>query len=320
MTTDCPIKFYHCNCLHEACRNSSIDWLGEVWTYMTSTIDCQQIINSGIYPVDDLDNPERQAVIELIRTELAEDGCAVIRNFISDRGLQLLLAEAEQRKHQAYYSPSKMCNVYFGDGDPELPADHPRNIFIARTNGFITADLLGDETVSRQLYHWEPLRRFLAECLGKKQLFIYADTVSNMIVNVGKPGQQFNWHFDTNEFTITMLLKPASSGGYFEYVPALRSQNDEKYDEVKKVLQGDRRRVKRLQLNAGDLQFFLGRFSLHQVTENTGDDDRLLLIMSFTEKPGVIGNVVRVKDLYGKVTEAHTQAQNDRVRSDDLLD
>jgi len=287
---------------------------------MTSIIDCQQIINSGICPVDDLDNPKRQAVIELIRTELAEDGCAVIRNFISDSGLQLLLAEAEQRKHQAYYSPSKMCNVYFGKGDLELPADHPRNIFIARTNGFITADLLGDETVSRQLYHWEPLRQFLADCLGKKQLFIYADTISNMIVNVGKPGQQFNWHFDTNEFTITMLLKPASIGGYFEYVPALRSQNDECYDEVKKVLQGDRSRVRRLRLNAGDLQFFLGRFSLHQVTENTGDDDRLLLIMSFTEKPGVIGNVVRVKDLYGKLSEAHTQGQNDRVRSDDLLD
>jgi len=306
--------------LHATRRNSSINPVAGVLTDMTSQIDCRQIINSKICPVDDLDNPERQAVIDLIRTELAEDGCAVIHNFISDRGLQLLLAEAEQRKHQAYYSPSKMCNVYLGDGDPKLPADHPRNIFMARTNGFVTADLLGEETASRQLYYWEPLRRFLADCLGKKKLFIYADTISNMIVNVGKPGQQFNWHFDTNEFTITMLLKPASSGGYFEYVPALRSQNDEKYDEVNKVLQGDRSRVRRLQLNAGDLQFFLGRFSLHQVTENTGDDDRLLLIMSFTEKPGVIGNVVRVKDLYGKVTEAHTRAQNDRVRSDDLLD
>lgn len=117
-----------------------------------------------------------------------------------------------------------------------------------------------------------------------------------------------------------MLLKAANSGGYFEYVPGLRTQHDECYDEVKKVIQGDRSRVKRLQLNAGDLQFFLGRFSLHQVTENTGDDDRLLLIMSFTEKPGVIGNLVRVRDLYGKVTEAHVENQQDLVRSDKLLD
>jgi len=287
---------------------------------MTSIIDCQQIINSEICPVDDLDNSKRQSVIDLIRTELAEDGCAIIRNFFSDAGLQLLLSEAEQRKQQAYYSPNKLCNVYLGDGDLELSDDHPRNMFMSRTNGFVTADLLGEDTVSRQLYYWEPLRRFLADCLGKKELFIYDDPISNMIVNVGKPGQQFNWHFDTNEFTITMLLKPASSGGYFEYVPGLRTQNDECYEEVKKVLDGDRSRVKRLQLSAGDLQFFLGRFSLHQVTANTGDDDRLLLIMSFTEKPGVIGNAVRVKDLYGKVTEAHTQNQQDLVRSDDLLD
>jgi hypothetical protein len=114
-----------------------------------------------------------------------------------------------------------------------------------------------------------------------------------------------------------MLLQPAQSGGHFEYVPGLRSATDECYDEVAQVLEGDRNRVKRLELNAGDLQFFLGRFSLHQVTENTGDGDRLLLIMSFAETPGMIGSMVRVRDLYGKVTEAHTE---NRVRADKLVD
>jgi len=70
-------------------------------------------------------------------------------------------------------------------------------------------------------------------------------------------------------------------------------------------------------LNAGDLQFFLGRFSLHQVTENTGSNDRLLLIMSFSEQPGMIGSMARVKDLYGKVTDAH---RNPPVRADHLVD
>jgi hypothetical protein len=59
---------------------------------------------------------------------------------------------------------------------------------------------------------------------------------------------------------------------------------------------------------------------LHQVTENTGDEDRLLLIMSFTEQPGVIGSLYRVKDLYGKVTEAHYENEKNRVRADGLLD
>ena len=83
-------------------------------------------------------------------------------------------------------------------------------------------------------------------------------------------------------------------------------------------LEHDRQRDP-LVLNEGDLQIFLGRFSLHQVTANDGDHDRLLLIMSFSERPGMIGSLTRVKDLYGKTTEAHT-ANDGRVRADQLLD
>ena len=284
---------------------------------MATQLDCKNIINHALYPIDESDAQARQEIIERIKHELADDGCAVIRNFFSSAGLAALLEEANQRKSEAYYSQSKECNVYLNDGDTAFAADHPRNVLLPRTNGFITADLFGPETASYRLYHWQPLKQFLAECLGKDQLYLYEDPVSNMIVNLGRPGQQFNWHFDTNEFTITMLLQPASSGAHFEYVPDLRNAQDECYGDVRKVLEGDRERVKRLDLNAGDLQFFLGRFALHQVTENTGNNDRLLLIMSFSEQPGMIGSLVRVKNLYGKVTEAHRAAQ---VRADGLVD
>ncbi len=49
------------------------------------------------------------------------------------------------------------------------------------------------------------------------------------------------------------------------------------------MLSGDARQMTRLNPAPGDLQLFLGRFSLHRVTKNTGPSDRLLLIMSFTE-------------------------------------
>lgn len=284
---------------------------------MSSELNCSQIINHDRYPIGEYDNPLRTAAIEQVRAELAEDGCAVVREFFSPAGLEALLDEASTRKEKAYFSPKKQCNVYLNDGDDNFPENHPVNIFIPRTNGFITADNFGEETASHRLYHWEPLKRFLQECLGKDELHIYEDPVSNMIVNVGQPGQQFNWHFDTNEFTITMLLKPAQSGGIFEYVPGLRNSQDECYDDVMDVLQGDRSRVRQLKLNAGDLQFFLGRFSLHQVTENTGDTDRLLLIMSFAETAGMIGSKERVQNLYGKTTQAHDQRE---VPADGLVD
>lgn len=287
---------------------------------MAQSLSCREIIDQSNYPIDEVDNPKRQEVIEQVRAQLAVDGCAVVRNFFSEEGLNALLDEANERKPDAYYSPKKDCNVYLGSPDESQSKEHPRNIFMPRTNGFVRADTFDEESASRRLYYWEPLKQFLADCLDKPELFIYEDPISNMIVNVGKKGQQFNWHFDTNEFTITMLLKPAVKGGHFEYVPSLRTPQDECYDEVKKVLDGDRSRVKRLELNAGDLQFFLGRFSLHQVTENLGDEDRLLLIMSFTEQPGVIGSMYRVKDLYGKVTAAHLVNEESLIRADGLLD
>ena len=284
---------------------------------MQTALNERETINYEQYPIDRPGDPRRQATIDQVRAELAADGCAVIRQFLSDAGLAALTNEAEARKPQAYYAPSKRNNVYLNDGNPDLPPEHPLNFLMRRTNGFITADLFGEESVARRLYYWAPLKRFLADCLGKEELHIYEDPVSNMIVNVGKPGQEFNWHFDTNEFTITMLLRPAGSGGVFEYVPGLRTAKDECYDEVGRVLNGDRSRVRQLALNAGDLQFFLGRFSLHQVSENTGDSDRLVLIMSFADAPGMVGSKERVKNLYGKVTEEHERR---RVFDDGLVD
>ena len=283
-------------------------------------MNIEKIIDLKHYPIHHPDSAEYFEIVNTVNSGLAEDGCVVLPNFLSVDGLEALVNESEERKSQAYYAESKLCNVYLAEGNPEESEEHPQNIFMERSNGFITADLLGEGTYAHMLYHWRPLREFLADCLSKKELHIYADPVSNMIVNLCKPGQIFNWHFDTNEFTITFLLRGAESGGYFEYVPSLRMKDDECFEEVKKVLNGDRSRVKRLNLNAGDLQFFLGRFSLHRVTHNSGGTDRLLLIQSFTEMPGIIGNPQRVKDLYGKTTKNHQEKVNDRARSDQLLD
>ena len=283
-------------------------------------INPASLVNTSRYPLDNTENPQYQKSLTLTRAQLKRDGCAVIPDFLNPFGLSRLLAEAEERRKSAYFSAITKTNVYFSADDASLAEDHPQRIFLERTNGFITSDCYDDSSASRVLYNWQALIKFIQDCLGKDQLYIYEDPVSNMIVNVLKPGSQFNWHFDTNEFTITMLLKSAVSGGHFEYVPNLRNANDECYEDVRAVLRGDPKQVTRLNLAAGDLQLFLGRFSLHRVTKNTGLSDRLLLIMSFAEKPGMIGSVERTRELYGKVTEKHLEAQTQRVRADGLMD
>ncbi len=285
-----------------------------------TVLNCESLINADRYAIADRHSDRRAVAIANVRAELAADGCSVLRGFFSEDGLRQLQVEAQARTHLAHYSSKGRANVYLNDGNPDRPEDHPQNIFLERTNGFVPADSFDATTASQQLFDWPPLTDFIADCLDKDALYIYEDPVSNMIVNVCRPGEQFNWHFDTNEFTITMLLQAADSGGQFEYVPNLRNQKDERYTAVKAVLDGDRSGVKVLDLRPGDLQLFLGRFSLHRVTRNTGQTHRLLLIMSFAEKPGMVGSYARVKDLYGKTTEVHDRDRARQVRADELLD
>lgn len=185
----------------------------------------------------------RNEIIAGVRSGLESDGCAVLSNFLSADGLDALLREAQARAHLAFYPEVKQANVHLNSADPSLGPNHPRNRFMSRTNGFVRSDEWDATTHSWQLYYWPALMAFLADRLGKDELFIYDDPVSNMIVNVQAPGEEFNWHFDTNEFTITMLLQSADDGGEFEYVPNLRSTTDECNDDINAVLDGDRSRI-----------------------------------------------------------------------------
>ena len=213
------------------------------------------LVNTSRYPLDSSENHQYQKTLTVTHTQLECDGCAAIPDFLSPLGLSRLLTEVEERRSLAYFSTNTKTNVYFSTDDPSFAKDHPQRIFLERTNGFITSGCYDESTSSLTFCQWPALMNFIQDCLGQDQLYIYDNLVSNMIVNVLTPGSQFNGYFDTNEFTITMLLKSTASGGHFEYVPNLRNAEDERYEDVQAVL-------------SGDLQLFLGRFSLHRVTNH----------------------------------------------------
>ncbi len=49
-------------------------------------------------------------------------------------------------------------------------------------------------------------------------------------------------------------------------MPLIRTADDENFDGIQRVLEGSRDGVHTLQLRAGDMQIFRGRYSLHRVT------------------------------------------------------
>ena len=104
------------------------------------------LINYGCCPLDAPHDARLHDVVKRARTELAADGCAVLPGFLSSAGLDQLLGECHARRPQAYFSPSTATNVYFSSDDTELPPEHPRRLFLERSNGFGMSDLFGENT------------------------------------------------------------------------------------------------------------------------------------------------------------------------------
>ena len=272
-------------------------------------------INLDKFPIDEPKSSKYQSIIEEAQKALDFDGCYVLPSIITKEAINDMRQEAEKIERLAHYTSNKV-NVYFSKDDPTYPKDHPRRFFMNRSNGFVSGDKFPKHSIIKELYYSEELKNFIADCLGVT-MYHYADPLASLTMNVNKPGDRFSWHYDTNEFTVTMLVQDCDEGGVFQYVPNIRNKEDECYDEVLKLLKGDMSRIKEIKLNEGDLQLFKGRYALHRATRAEGNTTRNLVVYTYTEKENVIGSSYRSEELYGKTLDVHKEK---RVRSDSLTD
>src|SRR5262249_6799029 len=205
--------------------------------------------------------------------------------------------------------------------DISLPDDHPGRMTMKRGNAFVARDRIPKDTIINRLYTSQPFQHFIASCFELPRVFELADPLSGLCLNVVSPGMEHPWHFDTNEFTVSMLTQESQAGGIFEYCPDIRSPQAENFYDVRAVpaRDGDHQ-VRRLSLLPGDLQLFMGRYSLHRVTPVHGEIARHTVIFAYSERPGVIGNPARTRQLFGRVLPAHMTSAENTVRGDQLLD
>ncbi|WP_329211813.1 arpA protein [Streptomyces sp. NBC_00683] len=285
-------------------------------TLQAITLD--QVVDTDRYPLSDPGSVEGQAVIDRARRELATVGCTVLPDFIRPSLHDVLRQECAAIAPQAYFDVETV-NVYNIAVDADLPEDHPGRRTFQRGNAFVARDRIPEGALISRLYTHEVFQRFVADCFGLPRLHELADPLSGLVLNVVRPGMEHPWHFDTNEYTVSMLTQQARSGGDFEYCPNIRTAEDEHFDAVRDVLDG-RTEGDRLPLRPGDLQLFKGRYSLHRVSPVRGDVARHSAIFAYSERPGVIGSVARTRQLFGRVLPAHLAAEGRAVRGDKLLD
>lgn len=278
----------------------------------------EDYIDLDRFPIDQPNSDAYAGMISAVRADLEKDGCAVLTGFIRHDRLSELVDEAERVAPAAYRSYNR-TNAYFSTDDETLPEDHPVRRFYDRSNAFVPADNFGDDSILRNVYEWEPFAPFIKDALQETEFYRYADPLADVIINVTEPGGGFPWHFDTNNYTVTLAIQNGETGGQFEYCPSLRSREDENYEGVRAVLDGDRGPVHSLHLGPGDLQIFKGRHSLHRVSEVGGTRSRYVAIYSYAEVPNMIARVERTRQLYGRVLPAHIEAEK-RRRADTLRD
>lgn len=279
-----------------------------------------EIVDLDSYPIHRPDTAAHTALIRRCREQLAADGCVVLKGFVRPDALNDIRRETERLAPRAHYNQTH-TNPYNSDGDPDLPPEHPKNVFGDRSNGFVGGDLIDRVSAIRHVYHDADFQRFIAAAMNESQLHEYADPIAGLVVNVLREGCQHPWHYDSNEFIVTLMSREPDGGGLFEYCPRIRNPESENFDAVQRVLEGDRSPVKSLQLQPGDLQIFYGRYSLHRVARVEGAAERHTVIFGYAREPGFIGRAERTRRIFGRIAPIHERQLREGVtRSDNLAD
>jgi hypothetical protein len=286
---------------------------------ITSTVrTVEEVVDTARYPISDPASGDWNCIVSHARRELDDHGCCVLTDFLRPALREVLRQECATVAPFAYYEV-KTVNAYNIAVDTSLPDDHPGRIALQRGNAFVARDQIPDAFIIHRLYSSELFAHFIACCFGLDHVHELADPLAGLCLNVVNPGMEHPWHFDTNEFTVSILTQEPENGGVFDYCPNIRSARGENLDEVRSVLTGrGNHLIRRLSLRPGDLQLFKGRYSLHRVSPVRGGAARHSAIFAYSERPGMVGHEERTRQLFGRVLPQHRATQT--VRLDRLLD
>jgi len=248
------------------------------------------------YPVDLLDSP----LVEECREALRREGAVKLDGFVRPDAVERMVADARTLAPLGYPNDAGH-NAYFDEEiDESLAENHPRRIRVRSAQKAVAMDLLPSDFAPRVIYESEEITRFVAAVLEKDVLYRSADPLDGCNMTVYEEGDELGWHFDQSEFSVTLMIQRSETGGDFEYAPMIRTPDDERYDDVRAVLQGSRDRVALLATEPGTLAFFRGRYSMHRVPPIGGATPRMNSVLTYTAEPGHKLNALAQQLYYGR--------------------
>ncbi len=280
--------------------------------FAAAEICIEDFINLDDFPIHDLSSPRRAELVAHCRADLELVGCSHVPSFIKDSAIKEMGAEAHRLMSQSRPADDRI-NPYLTAEDTSLDEDHPKRFYQTRTSSFINSDLLEAQSMLRKIYDSDVVVHFVSDCLNVGAIYRWADPLGRNPYSVMHDGDYFPWHFDGNDFTVSILVEEADQGGDFEYCPNIRSPEAENFDDVQKVLHGNRERIKVLSLKTGDLQLFKGRYSMHRVTPTKGPNPRIIALPTYVTNPYLVNRPHHAKGFYGRHLPIHEEREMQRI-------
>ncbi len=278
------------------------------------------VVDVDRYPLTEPGSTRWRDLIADVRRSLDRDGAVTLRHFLRPAAVSAIATQLAQATEHVPIMQHAGTVYARSDLEAGLAANDPRRVEQVWNAGHVTRDMIPPYADSHRLYVSPSFKSFVAACVGNDRVFEYADPIAGLVATVLPPGGRYPWHYDTNEFVVTVMISKPDAGGLFEYVQDLRRPGHENLDGLASVLDGTASALIRATDNEpGDLQLFRGRYSLHRVTPVEGVRARHVLVLSYADQPGVIGPVDRTRNVYGRVTEAHLLAAEAREGGNDGL-
>jgi hypothetical protein len=225
-------------------------------------------------------------IAERCKAQLKESSFASLPGFLRPGVAELLTKEVLDAMPRAYRREHSF-SAYDETTAEQYPSDHVRRRKHESRQFIVATDILNNAGRLRALYGNETLTRRIAQVLDEPALFPLADPIMGCTATVMYEADTHGWHFDLNDFVVSILLQAPEAGGTFDFAPNIRKDGDENYEFVAAALDGRSQAVRSIKVEAGTLLLFCGRRALHRVPPVHGKVPRVIALLSYDRKPGV---------------------------------
>lgn len=250
--------------------------------------ELNRLVDLDRYPIDKLDQPDGQALVDQCRADLAATAAATLPGFLRQEALARLTTET-QKLIPLSRRFAEAPRVTFPEGDePDGSAFEAEVRTMKHANSYnqILNYQIPNNSDLRAIYLCPTMTEFVRQVRNLKELYHSQCPHLALTMKAAFEGDTDGWHYDPNDGVVTLLLQAADEGGEFEYAPNIRSRENQNYDRVKRLFESPETEARGILQNPGTFTFFNGRNSMHRVKPvGATTQPRIVAIFSYDQRP-----------------------------------